>query len=56
VEDQIREREAIKSFDDHFVQLARAVYINNDKRALLKRQIDEIMESDWCEQKQYAQY
>jgi hypothetical protein len=56
VEDQIREREAAQLFDEHFIQLARSVYINNDKRAGLKRQINELMKSDLVEQKQYARY
>jgi Family of unknown function (DUF6165) len=56
VEDQIRAREASQLFDEHFIQLARSVYINNDKRASLKRQINEIMKSDFGEQKQYFEY
>ena len=56
VEDKIRAKEAAKQFDPEFVELARAVYINNDKRADLKRQINRLMNSELIEEKQYTTY
>jgi Family of unknown function (DUF6165) len=56
VEDKIRAKEAAKQFDPEFIELARAVYINNDKRAELKRQINRLMNSELIEEKQYTAY
>ncbi len=39
IEDQIRAKEAAKSFDQQFIDLARSVYFNNDTRARIKRDI-----------------
>jgi hypothetical protein len=56
IEDKIRAKEAAKSFDQHFVDLARAVYLNNDKRGDLKRQINALLDSELVEEKQYTGY
>jgi hypothetical protein len=56
IEDKIRAKEAAKSFDQQFIELARSVYINNDKRGNLKRQINALLNSDFAEEKQYASY
>jgi FkbM family methyltransferase len=56
IEDRIRAKEANKSFDSEFVELARAVYLNNDKRGSLKRQINRITSSELVEEKQYTAY
>jgi predicted nucleic acid-binding Zn-ribbon protein len=56
IEDRIRAKEAAKSFDPQFVELARSVYRNNDERARLKRQINELMQSGIVEEKQYTSY
>lgn len=53
VEDKIRKKENQNSFDDDFIQLARTVYIENDKRAALKRRINEILNSELIEEKEY---
>lgn len=53
VEDDIRELEAKGQFDDRFIQLARAVYQNNDQRYILKQGIDQLMKSYIREQKSY---
>jgi hypothetical protein len=53
VEDKIRKKENENCFDDEFIKLARTVYIENDKRAALKRRINEIMNSDLIEEKEY---
>ena len=47
IEDDIREKEAAKSFDAEFIRLARAVYITNDKRAKIKKQINLATGSAW---------
>ena len=56
IEDKIRAKEAAKSFDQQFIELARSVYINNDKRGDLKRQINRLLNSDFAETKQYTSY
>jgi len=56
IEDKIRAKEAAKSFDQQFIELARSVYINNDKRGDLKRQINGLLNSDFAETKQYTSY
>ena len=56
IEDKIRAKEAAKSFDQHFIELARSVYINNDKRGDLKGQINTLLNSDFAETKQYTSY
>ena len=56
IEDRIRAKEAAKSFDQQFIELARAVYINNDKRGDLKRQINALLNSELVEEKQYTPY
>jgi hypothetical protein len=56
IEDKIREKEAAKKFDSEFIELARAVYINNDKRGELKRRINRLMNSELVEEKQYTTY
>ena len=56
IEDDIRDCERNKDFGDAFVQLARSVYINNDKRAALKREISELLGSSLIEEKSYAAY
>jgi hypothetical protein len=56
IEDSIREKEYIKSFDEEFVQLARSVYITNDERAAIKKQIDKLTNSKLTEEKSYESY
>lgn len=56
IEDQIRAKEAAQSFDKEFVELARSVYFNNDERANLKREINELLKSGLVEEKQYTAY
>lgn len=54
IEDQIRVKEKLAEFDDEFIKLARAVYITNDKRAEIKREINIIAGSMLIEEKSYA--
>lgn len=56
IEDDIREQERAKSFDADFVSLARSVYRTNDRRAALKREINELLSSAIIEEKSYAEY
>lgn len=56
IEDKIRIKEANKKFDDEFIQLARSVYINNDKRSVVKREINIKYGSNIIEEKEYVSY
>jgi predicted nucleic acid-binding Zn-ribbon protein len=56
IEDKIRAKEAAQSFDQEFIQLARSVYMNNDKRGDLKRRINVLLNSTLGEEKQYTSY
>ena len=56
IEDDIRDRERNKDFGDAFIELARGVYKTNDKRAALKREINELLGSSLIEEKSYASY
>jgi predicted nucleic acid-binding Zn-ribbon protein len=56
IEDDIRDCERAKDFGSMFVKLARAVYVNNDKRSQLKREINELLGSSLIEEKSYAAY
>lgn len=53
IEDRIRLKENYNEFDDEFVQLARSVYQQNDKRASLKREINFLYNSQLVEEKLY---
>jgi hypothetical protein len=53
VEDKIRIKEKNKEFDDEFIELARSVYITNDKRAKIKKIINEETNSNYKEIKLY---
>lgn len=56
IEDDIRDKEAAKLFDEEFVRLARAVYFTNDERGRLKQKINQALKSDITEEKQYSAY
>ena len=56
IEDRIRDKERARLFDDEFVQLARAVYIENDQRAAIKKRINQALGSRLVEEKSYAAY
>ena len=56
VEDRLRNCERDKVFDEHFVQLARSVYILNDKRAQIKKDINIKFGSEFVEEKSYRPY
>jgi hypothetical protein len=54
VEDRLRELEKLSIFDDEFIKLARDVYFTNDKRASIKRRINEETQSTYQEVKLYS--
>jgi len=54
IEDEIREHERSRQFDERFVALARDVYRTNDRRAVLKRRINELTGSEIVEEKSYV--
>lgn len=56
IEDKIRDHERASDFGDGFIELARAVYHRNDRRAALKREINLLLGSDIVEEKSYASY
>ncbi|GGF75921.1 hypothetical protein GCM10011402_30820 [Paracoccus acridae] len=51
IEDDIRAKEAAARFDEEFIALARSVYLKNDKRAALKREINTLLRSELVEEK-----
>ena len=56
IEDDIREKESQKQFDERFIELARAVYFTNDRRSDIKRSINLKLGSDFIEEKSYEDY
>jgi len=56
IEDDIRDCERAKDFGAKFIELARAVYHENDQRAALKREINMLLGSAIVEEKSYAKY
>lgn len=56
IEDDIRNKEKSKEFDDEFIRLARAVYVTNDKRAEVKKVINIKYGSLFVEEKSYSNY
>ena len=56
IEDKLRIYEKNKNFNKKFIELARGVYFNNDKRAKIKLEINKILGSNIREIKQYVDY
>ena len=56
IEDKLRICEKNKDFRKNFTELARKVYLNNDKRSKIKSQINKILGSNIREIKQYVNY
>jgi len=56
IEDEIRDWERIKEFGPRFIELARSVYVTNDQRAAVKRELNEALGSDLVEEKSYQAY
>ena len=56
IEDDIRDKERDKVFDNEFIELARSVYTTNDKRAEIKKEINLKYGSLFVEEKSYSNY
>ena len=56
IEDNIRECERKNKFDQKFIDLARSVYITNDKRSKIKLEINKKFGSKIVEVKSYKEY
>ena len=56
IEDKLRFCEKNKDFGKNFIELARGVYFNNDKRSKIKSEINKILMSNIREVKEYVQY
>lgn len=56
IEDDIRNEEADQNFGARFIELARAVYVTNDKRAAIKKEVNLALGSRFVEEKSYQDY
>ncbi len=56
IEDDIRDKERNKTFDQEFIELARAVYVTNDQRFDVKNRINSKYQSGLREVKSYQEY
>ena len=56
IEDDIRIKEKAQAFDDEFIRLARSVYVQNDERARIKKDINLALGSAYVEEKSYQDY
>lgn len=56
IEDDIRIKESKREFDDEFIQIARSVYVENDKRAAAKKAVNLLLGSELVEEKSYEDY
>ena len=54
IEDDIRAKEAAAQFDSGFIKLARSVYLTNDERSAIKRQVNALLRSELVEEKYHA--
>ena len=56
IEDDIRDQERHQSFGETFIRLARSVYQQNDRRSIIKKEINTTYGSAFVEEKSYQQY
>ena len=56
IEDNIRIKESNQEFDKEFIKLARSVYKENDRRASIKKEINQKYNSELVEEKSYNNY
>ena len=56
IEDDIRDKERAKEFDERFIELARAVYVTNDRRSEIKKELNLHLGSEIIEEKSYQDY
>lgn len=53
IEENIRKKESLKEFNEEFVELARQLYLVNDQRTNLKKEINLLTKSKFVEEKSY---
>lgn len=56
IENDIRDEEKYQNFGERFIELARSVYITNDKRADIKKKVNIYLGSKIIEEKSYQDY
>ena len=56
IENFKRECEAKKDFGENFIKLSRDVHFKNDKRAIIKKEINLLSNSQIVEEKEYSKY
>jgi len=56
IEDDIRDKERAREFDQVFIDLARSVYVTNDQRAEAKKELNVYLGSEIVEEKSYQDY
>ena len=56
IEDKIRIKEKNKEFDNEFIELARSIYFNNDRRSEAKKELNLMFKSEIIEEKSYEKY
>jgi transcriptional regulator of nitric oxide reductase len=56
IEDDIRDKERAREFDDRFIELARSVYFTNDRRSEVKKKLNLHLGSQIIEEKSYQDY
>ena len=56
IEDDIREKERVGEFDKRFIELARSVYVTNDRRSMVKKELNLHLGSEIVEEKSYQEY
>jgi transcriptional regulator of nitric oxide reductase len=56
IEDDIRDKERLRQFDEHFIELARSVYMTNDHRSQIKKELNLLLGSRLLEEKSYQAY
>jgi hypothetical protein len=56
IEDDIRDKERAREFDQKFIDLARSVYVTNDQRADAKKELNLYLGSEMVEEKSYQDY
>ena len=56
IEDDIRDKERAREFDERFIELARSVYVTNDRRSRIKKDLNLHLGSEIVEEKSYQDY
>ncbi|MBT2786423.1 MULTISPECIES: DUF6165 family protein [unclassified Halomonas] len=56
IEDSIRDHEKSQDFGPAFIELARSVYLTNDRRAAIKKEVNVLLGSRLIEEKSYSAY